>query len=293
MELEFYKLSGAGNDFIVIDNMDMKVPEEGRNSLLQGWCRRGLSIGADGALLVEPADESSDADFRMRYYNADGSEAETCGNGSRCIARFAFTQGIAPRHMTFQTLAGDYRADVLENNEVRVQMSNAFDLREGIAIADDQLNAQVDFINTGVPHVVYFADDLENAPVVPAGRMLRYHGEFAPAGTNANFVRVTGDDSLDVRTYERGVEDETLACGTGCIASSIQAVRKGLVKCPVKVTTAGKETLTIDFKLSDTGATDVTLQGSAHIVYRGYVAVHHVNADAQSGKAHTLDALHL
>jgi len=294
MELEFYKLSGAGNDFIVIDNMDLKVPEDGRKALISGWCRRGMSIGADGALLVEPADEGSEAHFRMRYYNSDGGEAETCGNGSRCIARFAFTQDIAPRQMVFQTLAGDYRAEVLPNNEVRVEMSPAFDLRTDIDIQDDVVKARVDFINTGVPHVVIMQDDLENAAVVPQGRHLRHHAEFAPAGTNVNFVKTDGPAALTVRTYERGVEDETLACGTGCIASSIIAVRKGLVKSPVKVTTASGEALTIDFTPTEIGATNVSLQGSAHIVFRGYVALHHVDHhDGHSENVQTLDSLRL
>ena len=273
MELEFLKLSGAGNDFIVFDNRKGVVPEVGRRELFIDWCRRGMSIGADGLLLVEDADGGSGADFRMRYYNADGGEAETCGNGSRCIAQFAYLKGIAPRQMTFQTLAGDYRAEVLENGEVRVEMSDAVDLREDVEIDDPVLRGRVDFLNTGVPHVVVTVEDLEGAPVVPAGRMLRYHEAFAPAGTNANFVKVTGAQSLQVRTYERGVEDETLACGTGCIASSIQCVRRGRVTAPVRVTTAGGEVLTIDFRLTDDGAAGVSLQGSARVVFRGYVEV--------------------
>lgn len=295
MELEFYKLSGAGNDFIVIDNLDGKIPEEGRGQLFSGWCRRGLSIGADGVLLVEPADEGTDAHFRMRYYNADGGEAETCGNGSRCIARFAFTQGIAPRQMTFQTLAGPYHAEVLENNEVKVEMSDAFDLRQDVPISDDILPGQVDFLNTGVPHVIVFNDDLSNAQVVKIGRHLRHHAKFAPAGTNVNFVHVTGPRSLHVRTYERGVEDETLACGTGCIASSIQASRRGHTTAPVQVRTASDETLTVGFTLTDTGATNVTLQGSAHIVYRGFIAVHHVHHKHgdQSKEVQTIESLRL
>ncbi len=271
MELEFTKLSGAGNDFVVIDNTDGKLAEAGRRELFSGWCRRGMAIGADGVLLVEPSDADSDSHFRMRYYNADGGEAETCGNGSRCIARFAFVKGIAPREMTFQTLAGNYRAEVLENNEVRVQMSDAHGLRESIVIADETVNATVDFLNTGVPHVVLMQDDLAGAAIVSIGRHLRHHAEFAPAGTNVNFVKVVGSHELEVRTYERGVEDETLACGTGCIACSIIAVRHGLTQVPVQVKTAGGERLTIDFQLRDDGATNVTLQGSAHIVYRGYV----------------------
>lgn len=294
MELEFYKLSGAGNDFIVIDNMDRKIPEAGRRELFIEWCRRGMSIGADGVLLVEPADEGSNAHFRMRYYNADGGEAETCGNGSRCIARFAFVSGIAPRQMIFQTLAGDYEAEVLENNEVKVRMSDAFGLRESIEINDNIMSSNVDFINTGVPHVVVMQDALDEAPVIVAGRHLRHHSEFSPAGTNVNFARVAGAHNLDVRTYERGVEDETLACGTGCIASSIIAVRKGLVQAPVQVRTASGETLTIDFNLSEAGASAVSLQGSAHIVFRGYVALHHVaKPDHHSEQAETLDSLRL
>lgn len=295
VELEFYKLSGAGNDFIVIDNIDRKIPEEGRRELFSQWCRRGMSIGADGVLLVEPSDKDSDAHFRMRYYNADGGEAETCGNGSRCIARFAFAQGIASRQMVFQTLAGNYRAEVLENNEVKVEMSDAFDLRENISIADDTFRSSVDFINTGVPHVVVLEKDLAGAAVVPTGRHLRHHAEFAPAGTNVNFAHVIDEDHLEVRTYERGVEDETLACGTGCIASSIQAVRKGLARTPVQVRTASGETLTINFTLTENGATNVTLQGSAHIVYRGFMAVHHVHHKdgEQSKEAQAIETLRL
>lgn len=271
MELEFTKLSGAGNDFIVIDNTDGKILEEGRRELFSTWCRRGMSVGADGVLLVENADAENAAHFRMRYYNADGGEAETCGNGSRCIARYAFEKGIAPREMVFQTLAGNYEAIVLENKDIRVQMSDAHSLQESIAISDDTANATVDFINTGVPHVVVKENDLAGAEVVAVGRHLRHHVEFAPAGTNVNFFKVVGENHLEVRTYERGVEDETLACGTGCIACSIIAVRKGLVQAPVEVKTAGGETLTIDFQQTDDGAANVSLQGSAHIVYRGYL----------------------
>lgn len=274
MELEFTKLSGAGNDFIVINNMDGELPEEGRRELFIQWCRRGVAIGADGVLLTEPASPDSNADFRMRYYNADGGEAETCGNGSRCIARFAHMQGIAERDMKFQTLAGDYTAHVLDNGHVRVSMSDAFGLKDAITRATiSGVDIPVHFVNTGVPHAVIIIDDVAAAPVKDVGRELRYHEAFAPAGTNVNFARVTGSSQLQVRTYERGVEDETLACGTGCIASSIIAARAGRVSSPVEVTTASGEQLLIDFTLADDGAISVSLQGSANIIFRGYVQV--------------------
>lgn len=272
MELEFWKLSGAGNDFVAVNNMDGKLPEEGRQELIAAWCRRGMSIGADGALILEPA-ESSDAHFRMRYYNADGGEAETCGNGSRCIGRYAYLQGVAPRKMTFETMCGNYDAEVLDSGEVRVRMTDAHSLRENIGVFDDMFEGELHFINTGVPHVVTQVDELDGTPVEVAGRHLRYHHQFAPAGTNVNFVRLRDPRNLEVRTYERGVEAETLACGTGCIASAMTFARLGMVEPPVRVKTASGEYLTISFELTPTGAKNVTLQGSAHVVFRGYIEI--------------------
>ncbi len=298
MELEFWKLSGAGNDFIAIDNMDGILPEAGRREVFSKWCVRGMSVGADGMLILEPADAGSSAHFRMRYYNSDGGEAETCGNGSRCIARFAYMRGVAPAQMTFQTKAGDYQAEVLPNGDVRLMMTDAHGLRPGVKIMDDAFEGEVHYINTGVPHVVVMVDDLAAATVQDTGKYLRHHQEFAPAGTNVNFVRATGPKTLDVRTYERGVEAETLACGTGCIASAIIAVRETMVEAPVHVKTAGGEFLIIDFKALPDGAEEVSLQGSAHIVFRGYIdvaafqektaAAHH-----QSDKAQVIESLHL
>jgi diaminopimelate epimerase len=276
VEIEFAKLSGAGNDFIVIDNLDGKLPVAGRRELFQRWCRRGMSVGADGVLLVEPAEPAGAANFRMRYYNADGGEAETCGNGSRCIARFAYVRSLAPKTMTFQTLAGDYQAEVLDNGHVRLKMSDAFGLELGKhRIEAPAGGGEVDFVNTGVPHAIVFYDSVDSAPVVDLGRKLRHEAAFAPAGTNVNFVQVTGPQSLRVRTYERGVEDETLACGTGCIASAVIAVARGRVQAPVAITTASGELLNVGFELNQdrTGATNVSLEGSAVIVFRGWIEV--------------------
>lgn len=269
MELEFFKMSGAGNDFVVVNNLDGRVAEEGRVDLVRTWCQRGLGIGADGVLLVEP---SASAHFRMRYYNADGSEGETCGNGSRCIARFAFDQGIAPAAMRFETMAGPYKAE-LRGGEVAVEMTDAHSVREGIRIFTPEFEGEVHFINTGVPHVVVFMDTVDNVDVVKVGRFLRHHAEFAPAGTNVNFVRVRDPHNIEIRTYERGVEDETLACGSGSVASAIFANRLDWCEPPVRVKTASGEILTIGFAATAEGAAKVTLQGSARLVFRGYVEI--------------------
>lgn len=283
MELEFWKLSGAGNDFIVINNMDGKLPEEGRAEVFARWCRRGTDIGSDGVLVLEPSQKPG-VHFRMRYYNADGGEAETCGNGSRCIARFAYEQGVAPEKLRFETKAGLYEAQVLPSGEVAVQITDAHSVREGIMIepagaavgapstvGPDAWGGEVHFINTGVPHVVVFVEDLEGTDVAGLGRRLRSHPEFMPAGTNVNFVRVRDPHHLEVRTYERGVGAETLACGTGSVASAIIATRQLLAQQPVGVKTASGEVLTISFDPTAEGARQVMLQGSANIVFRGYV----------------------
>lgn len=267
MLIEFWKMSGAGNDFIVINNMDLHLPEAGRGELFERWCQRGTWIGSDGVLLTEP---SSTADFRMRYYNADGGEAETCGNGSRCIARFAHAQGIAHKSTRFETKCGVYRAEVSDDG-VAVGMTDAHSVRQPIRISDDVFDGEAFFINTGVPHVVLFVDDLTNPDVEKIGRHLRYHPEFQPAGTNVNFVKVIDPSHIEIRTYERGVEAETLACGTGSIASSIIAERLGRVSSPVQVKTASGVVLTIEFEPTETGARNVVLAGEARIVFRGEI----------------------
>lgn len=275
MELEFLKMSGAGNDFIVIDNRTGILPEAGREQLFRAWCQRGVGIGADGVLLVEP---SVAADFRMRYYNADGREAETCGNGSRCIARFAYLRKIAGAQMRFETLAGTYEAQVCGEN-VAVRMSDAKKLRLEIPVEGEAFTGTVHFVNTGVPHAVILWEELETAPVEKVGRWLRYHELFAPAGTNVNFISVTGPNSLSIRTYERGVEAETLACGTGSIASAIVAARLGHVAPPVTVKTRSGDHLKIDFHATDDGATNVLLEGPARVIFRGYVELREPEAD--------------
>jgi len=192
-------------------------------------CTRRISLGADGLILVERSDR---ADFRMRFYNADGGQAEMCGNGARCLARFAFLNRITMERMCFETQAGPVHAEVIDTG-ARIMLGGVrFSPQEGTVSLDDVISADAYFAVAGVPHVVYIVDELDALDVVDVGRRIRYHRLFEPKGTNANFVRITGPHSLVIRTYERGVEDETLACGTGATASSIVAASLGLVSPP-------------------------------------------------------------
>ncbi|MBM3213716.1 diaminopimelate epimerase [Candidatus Poribacteria bacterium] len=260
------KLSGAGNDFVIIDNRQGTVQADAR--FVERVCARRLSVGADGLLLVENPSDPAQADFRMRYFNADGGEAETCGNGARCISRFAHVNGIAGENMRFETLAGVYESEI-RGERVRVQMSDPKDMRLDFPLALRGGEFKVSFANTGVPHVVFFCESVDDVDVVGLGRQTRYHADFAPAGTNANFVTVTGRNSMRIRTYERGVEDETLACGTGSIAAAILGGARGVVQSPVTLRTQGGFDLTVSFELVGESAQSIHLEGDARIVYVG------------------------
>jgi diaminopimelate epimerase len=270
--IAFHKMTGSGNDFIVIDNRSgsFTTDDEDCRDFVRKVCRRKLSAGADGVIFIE---DDPECDFRWRFYNADGSEAEMCGNGARCAARFAFLTGVAESpELRFRTLAGIIQARV-EGTRVKVQMTDPFDYRSGLELQAAGRTISVDFINTGVPHAVCFvagADELERMDVVELGRAVRRHQQFQPAGTNANFATVLGRDRIRIRTYERGVEDETLACGTGSIAAAITAHERTLVGSPVHVLTQGGETLTIHFDRIGPGQyRNVFLEGEARVVYEG------------------------
>lgn len=262
--IEFWKMQGSGNDFMLIDNRDGQVAEAEMGRLVERVCRRRESVGADGVIFVIP---SKKHDFRWRFYNADGNEAEMCGNGGRCVARFAHLKGIAGPRMTFETLAGAVEAAV-HGRRVKVRMPQPEGLKLNVALELQAGWEAVDFINTGVPHVVVSVADLDAVPVIEQGRSLRYHEMFAPQGTNADFLEVTGPDQVRMRTYERGVEDETLACGTGAIAACLVAAARGLVNSPVQVETRGGEVLTVHFQGPD-GKEAVWLEGNTSIIYQG------------------------
>jgi len=263
--IAFWKMNGSGNDFILIDNRDGKIAEKDMKHLVERSCRRRESIGADGVIFIVNSDRY---DFAWRFFNADGSEAEMCGNGGRCVARFANLNGIAGKSMTFETLAGPISAEVTDRI-VKVLMPVPSGLKTDIGIPFKPGWLSADFINTGVPHVVVQVEDLRNHPVFEQGRAIRYHSMFSPAGTNANFVKVKGPNSIELRTYERGVEDETLACGTGAIASALIANYRGMVSSPVKIATKGGEELKIYFHKKGDSFDKVWLEGSTSIVCKG------------------------
>jgi len=264
--IPFYKMNGCGNDFIIIDGRSARVPSD-LVAFIKRVCRRKLSIGADGLILIEASDRY---DFQWQFYNADGSRAEMCGNGARCAARFAHERGIAGQTMIFKTDAGPIEAE-MRGAQVKLKMTPPGDCRIDYAIAVSGGQQILSSINTGVPHVVLEQDGLADAQIVPLGREIRYHETFAPAGTNVNFVSPAAGRRLQVRTYERGVEDETLACGTGCVAAAlVTAVRRGWTS-PIPVTTRSGGILTIHFQQDGDLFREVYLEGDARIVYTGEI----------------------
>jgi diaminopimelate epimerase len=263
--VEFYKMSGSGNDFILIDNRNGELKISDLMDFVRILCARKGSVGADGVIIIE---KSTCADFRWRFFNADGSEVEMCGNGGRCAARFAFLKGIAPAQMSFETVAGIIDATVNgETVKLRLTEPKHLELHHDLKTGAGSL--PVSSINTGVPHVIHFVDNLEGFDVFGTGRLIRYHEHYQPAGTNANFVRVLDGHTIAVRTYERGVEDETLACGTGSVAAALIAARKGLVSSPVEVLVQSGERLKIYFEETKNGYGNVYLEGGATVVYQG------------------------
>ena len=262
-EVTFYKMVATGNDFVVVDNRKKVISDP--VSFARGVCDRHLGVGGDGVLLFEA---SKQADYKMRILNSDGSEAEACGNGFRSIALLAHERFGFPKKQRFESLAGLIDAEV-KGRRVRVRLMDPKDFsdREKISVNGRELHYY--FVRVGVPHVVIFVEGLSKIPVVEIGREIRIHPEFKPAGTNVNFVEVTGSNSINVETYERGVEENTLACGTGSTASAIVSVRAGYVKPPVQVKTRGGEILTIDFEKKGEEIQNVFLEGEARLVFEG------------------------
>lgn len=269
MNLPFWKMHGAGNDFVLMDDRARSFPDQD-NALVHRIARPKFGIGCDGVILIQPSESSH---FRMRFYNPDGGEVEMCGNGARCVARLAHEIGAAPAEMAFDTVAGLIRARVIAEDQVQLTMTEPKNwILEGELELDGEAR-EFHFVNSGVPHVVMVVDDVEAVDVARLGAALRYHERFKPAGTNANFIQITGPDSMRVRTYERGVEAETLACGTGLVACGLIAGKLGLVGTPVRITCASGDVLGVDYKDTPGGASGVTLTGPAVHVFRGEIEV--------------------
>jgi diaminopimelate epimerase len=266
--LRFTKMNGAGNDFILFDNRTGDIDLD-RNQIAH-LCDRHRGIGADGILLLERP--SNHADFRMRYFNADGGEAEMCGNGARCFARFANKIAAAKKKISFETPAGVISAE-LKGDLVTLRMTEPTDLRLNLDLPMAAGNKTVHFINSGVPHVVIPVAKIDDADVRREGAAIRHHKMFSPNGTNVNFIEKRGPNKIAIRTYERGVEDETLACGTGIVASALLFAATEDCEGPVTVLARGGDELQVGFEKTRHQFRNVTLTGPAEFVFEGTIDI--------------------
>ncbi len=259
-------MNGAGNDFVMVDNRSGDVQLSAEQ--IAKICDRHRGIGADGILLIEPA--RNGADFRMRYYNSDGGEAEMCGNGARCFARFAVRVAGAGETVSFETPAGVIGAE-LQGDEVRLTMGDPRDLQLNLELTIEEKVWRGHFINSGVPHVVVPVGKIADVNVNAAGASIRHHQMFLPAGTNVNFLEKRGPHEIAIRTYERGVENETLACGTGVVASALVFGATENVSGPIGVFVKGGSELIVSFERDGERFRNVTLTGPAEFVFDGTI----------------------
>lgn len=257
MEIDFYKYQGTGNDFIIIDNRVNKFPKED-NNYIKELCDRKFGIGADGLMLLE---DSTSGDFNMIYFNADGNLGSMCGNGGRCIVRFAEFLDIFNKKTTFEAIGETYYATV-DNECVSLKMKD---------IDEIELHADHIFLNTGSPHHVKFTENIATLDVKKVGKKIRYASPYFETGTNVNFVEQINDNTFKVRTYERGVEDETLSCGTGVTAVAIAsyASKKSTEKI-INLQTMGG-ILEVSFDKEDNNYRNIVLKGPATFVYKGRI----------------------
>ncbi len=265
--LQFVKMQGAGNDFIMIDNRNERFSKQEKSALAANLCRRAIAVGADGMIFLE---NDSELSARWEFYNSDGSEAEMCGNGARCFTLFVRDLGLIEKDFSFRTLAGIIRAEVTGEQRARVGLPSVSPLKKIMELDFAGTAEDVYFINTGVPHVVLPVVNLEAIDVKRLGAAVRYHEEFSPAGTNVNFIMRSGT-GIEIRTYERGVESETLACGTGSVAGAIVAGLEYGLDSPVAVKTRSGEVLNVSFVQTFSGYEDIELEGPARKVYSAEV----------------------
>ena len=267
MLIEFTKMSGAGNDFILIDNRHGRI--DLTRAQVASLCHRQFGIGADGVMLLVPS-RSSGADWAWQFFNSDGSDAEMCGNGARCFARYIQRLTGCAGRTSFETAAGVITAE-FEGDRVTVNLTapHGLKLRERIGTSAGEL--EVSSLNTGVPHAVIFVPDADKAMVQALGAEIRHHAHFKPRGTNVNFAELKGPGRIRVRTYERGVEGETLACGTGVTASAIIASQLHGFGSPVRVAVQGGDELVVHFRKTESGFADVHLNGPATFVFEGRI----------------------
>jgi diaminopimelate epimerase len=259
-KIKFTKMVASGNDFVVVDKEKLSAIRYPLPAIARQVCARKFGIGADGLLILE---KSKIADFNLRIFNADGSEAEMCGNGARCAALYS-----GKKNINIRTIAGIIEAKVAGGN-IKIKLTNPKAIRLDVPLKINGRGLSVNFINTGVPHAVVFVAGVDKINVRDIGSQIRYHKEFLPAGTNVDFVEILSGDSLNVRTYERGVEDETLACGTGSVAAGLIFALKSGVSDEISIHTKGDEVLKVYFRRDLNKFLDVWLEGKARIAYKG------------------------
>lgn len=258
MAISFYKYQGTGNDFVMVDNRKLTFPADDEQ-LVKQLCDRRTGIGADGLILLQ---DHPDYDFEMVYFNADGRLGSMCGNGARCTVRFAKQLGVIEDVACFLAADGEHQASI-EREQIHLKMNDVAGVEQ---IGEDY------YLNTGSPHYVRFVDDVQALDVFAEGRAIRYNERFKEVGTNVNFVQRLSDNEIFVRTYERGVEDETLSCGTGVTACALVAGMKGMLS-PVKVKVLGGE-LEVSFEQNtDGGFKYIYLIGPARQVFTGSITV--------------------
>ncbi len=264
-------MNGAGNDFVVIDNRFFAFSPDELSRLAQRLCPRNTSVGADGLLALETRNIEEGIDFRMRYYNADGSCGSMCGNGARCLVRFAVDAGVVKQSTCkFLTDAGAYTADILSNGDIRLFLPEPTRLRRTSVRVPDSGEEPATFVWTGTEHVVCYVADLDSFPVNTHGPALRRKPEFGVNGANVNFVRVLDPlGTISVRTFEKGVEAETLACGTGAVASAVVSFLDGRTTSTKTTVNMRGGKLTVGFETADGQIRNVYLEGPATTVFRG------------------------
>lgn len=271
IEISFTKMNGAGNDFVVLNNIDgwLKAPLD---FLARAMCARGLGVGADGILILQKSDQ---ADFEMYYLNSDGSEGGMCGNGGRCIARFAVLNGICKPQTRFIAHGHMYAAEVFDADKVMLHFPDPEEILPSKKVPLGSQFVDATYVHPNTDHTVLTSgsgfDRVETADLVSLARKIRYNFEFFPRGTNVNLIEEIGDNRIRMRTYERGVENETLACGTGAVASAITAALRYDLHSPVEILTTSGETLRVFFERKAQQFSSLILEGSARIVFQGKV----------------------
>jgi diaminopimelate epimerase len=268
-------MSGAGNDFVVVDNRTGIISDPKKFSIKVA--ERRFGIGADGVLLLETA---KNADFTMKYYNADGSNAGMCGNGGRCLSKFAYDNGIVTKEIfKFEGFGHIYTAQRVASDRYKLKMKDPFDVRLHQKIDLENLNIEANYINTGTDHSVIFLDSnpfltpVTAATIENIGRLIRNHETYKPLGANVNFVLKNSINQIEIRTYERGVEAETLACGTGSVACALLSTLKYNFESPVTVKVLSGESLQISFQRDGSAFNEIYLEGSAVTTYVGEIEI--------------------